>query len=346
MKLTVLFSSLASYTVAFFRHLAKDHGLRIQLVYQPPKRDAPYKAFDLTFCEEIIEDTSFNRTQLLSRVFRFSPDCVLMCSWNFAHFMRISRKLRREHVYVVSTMDNQWHGTARQWIGVLFSRIFLKPCIDTFLVAGDRQAQFAKRLGYPDVMYGYYSADVARFLVPSLDTTPRRGFLYVGRLVEQKGFDLLLAAYQFYRQRVREPWTLTIAGTGPLKNRVHGIPGIDYRGFLQPDELPKLMQKAAAFVLPSRFEPWGVVIHEAAASGLPIICTTSCGASTYFVRDGINGFIVPGEIESLTSALERLSALALPRLAEMRSKSVQLASLWSPELLANYFVDSLAIRRQ
>jgi glycosyltransferase involved in cell wall biosynthesis len=300
----------------------------------------------LSFCEDVIEDTGHNRAELLGHVLTFGPECVLMCSWNFRHFMHISKLLKRERVYVISTMDNQWHGTARQWIGVLLSPIYLEPCIDTFLVAGDRQAQFAKRLGYPDVMYGYYSADVTRFVAPDLGTSRRSGFLFVGRLVEQKGFDLLLTAYRSYRQRVERPWTLTIAGTGPLKNLIQDFPGIDYRGFVQPEELPMLMHKAAAFVLPSRFEPWGVVIHEAAASGLPIICTTSCGASTYFVRDGINGFIVPAEIESLTSALVRLSAIAHPRLAEMSTRSVQLASLWSPQMLADYFVDSLATRRR
>jgi len=344
LKLSILFSALATYTVAFFKHLAIDHGWHIQLVHQPARGDAPYKSFDLSFCQDVIDDTEHGRAQMLERISEFAPDAILMCSWNFDHFMKICRKLRRRGVYVVSAMDNQWHGTAKQWLGVLSSRAYLKPCIDTFLVAGDRQAQFARRLGYPDVMYGYYAADISRFVPPAPGALTRNGFLFVGRLVEQKGVDLLLAAYRAYRQRAAEPWTLTIAGRGPLEDLVRNVPGVDYCGFVQPEELPALMHRATAFVLPSRFEPWGVVIHEAAASGLPIVCTTPCGASTYFVRDGVNGFTVPANANSLATALERISKLEAPRLVEMSARSVQLASLWDPQMLARYFVDSLAAR--
>jgi glycosyltransferase involved in cell wall biosynthesis len=345
-KISILFSSLADYTVAFFRHLARDQGWRIQLIYQPIKSDAPYNQFDVAFCEEAIEDTDRTRSELFSRVSSFGPECILMCSWNFRHFMRITRRLRRGGVYVVAAMDNQWLGTPKQWLGVMVSPVFLKPSIDTFLVAGDRQAQFAARLGYSNVLYGFYSADVQRFATSAANATRERNFLFVGRLIREKGLDLLLAAYRQYRHRVSEPWTLTIAGTGRLKNLLQGCPGIDYRGFVQPQELPTLMRNAGAFVLPSRFEPWGVVIHEAASSGLPIICTTPCGASTYFVRDGVNGHIVPVEIEPLAQAMENLSTIQDSRRIEMAAASAQLASLWTPSMLARYFAESVKHRMQ
>ena len=49
------------------------------------------------------------------------------------------------------------------------------------------------------------------------------------------------------------------------------------------------------FVLPSRKEPWGVVVQEAAASRLPVICSEACGAGVHLVQDGYSGFIVGNE---------------------------------------------------
>jgi glycosyltransferase involved in cell wall biosynthesis len=345
-KLSILFSSLTDYTVVFFRQLAMDQGWRIQLIHQPIEPDAPYRQFDLTFCEETIADTEDMRSGLHGRVRSFGPDCVLMCSWNFRHFMRISRRLRRRGVYVVAAMDNQWRGTAKQWLGIMTSPVFLKPAIDTFLVSGDRQAQFAERLGYPDVMYGYASADVKRFVPRAVNDTRRDSFLFIGRLVREKGVDLLLAAYDEYRRRVSKPWSLTIAGTGRLRNLLQDRIGVEYRGFVQPEDLPALMHEAGAFVLPSRFEPWGVVIHEAAAAGLPVICTTRCGASTSFVRDGVNGLIVPVGIGPLARALETLSTMGISRRSEMAEASMRLASQWTPSMLARYFAESVTSRMQ
>jgi glycosyltransferase involved in cell wall biosynthesis len=341
-KLTILFSALANYTVAFFRHLAQQERVNIQLVYQPTSGDAPYKGFDLSFCSEVIEDTKETKSQLPDRVRKFGAKCILMASWNYAHFMELCRELRTDGKYVVATMDNQWRGSPKQWVGVLSSSLFLKPSIDTFLVAGDRQAQFAKRLGYPSVMYGYYAADIERFSKPADERNAERAFLFMGRLVPEKGVAELLAAYSSYRATAKHPWKLIVVGTGQLKHLVDRDETIDYRGFVQPDSIPTVMAEATAFVLPSRFEPWGVVIHEAAASGLPIICTTPCGASTYFVRDGVNGFLVANGVQPLADAMTRMSEFDELELSAMSEKSRRLAALWSPSMLARYFRQSVS----
>ena len=163
MKLTILWSSLASYSVAFFRELAISQGFTIQLVYQRRSAQASYEPFDLSFCEIASEDSPAVTRGLDRLVKSFAPDCILMCSWNFRDFMRIARRLRGPNSCVVAQMDNQWSGTLRQCLGILSSPFYLWPSIDTFLVAGDRQAAFARKLGYSDVLYGCYAAQVEHF---------------------------------------------------------------------------------------------------------------------------------------------------------------------------------------
>ena len=75
-------------------------------------------------------------------------------------------------------------------------------------------------------------------------------------------------------------------------------------GFKSPKDLPDVFSRHGAFVLASRFEPWGVVLAEAASSGLPIICSTACGASADVVRPYFNGITVAsGDVSGLARAM-------------------------------------------
>ena len=224
-----------------------------------------------------------------------------MSSWGFPHYMRIAKKLRNNGSYIVSAMDNQWRGTIKQWLGVASSRWFLKRSIDTFLVAGDRQASFARKLGFDDVMYGCYAADIEKYHLEKTLSKRDKNFLYIGRLLKIKGIDILIDAYKTYRDAVDTPWGLIIAGTGEMESIGKGISGIQHLGFIPPAQLPLTMESARCLILPSRFEQWGVVIHEATAAGLPIISSHACGAVTTFVRDGVNGYIVPPNIKKTIS---------------------------------------------
>lgn len=346
MKLTILWSTLTSYSVAFFRALAQEQGLQLQLVYHPPRRNAPYSGFDLEFCESVLECDTENtdRGQLLSFVEKFRPDSVLMASWNFPYFMYVALKMKIAGVLVVSTIDHQWEGTLRQRIGALVSPWLLKRRIDTFLVAGDRQAAFAQRLGYQDVMYGLYAGEVDRYWcdAPMRERDP--AFLFVGRLVEEKGVRQLARAYRQYRAATPRPWVLRVAGTGPLRALLEDQEGVECQGFVQPDELPALMSQARCLVFPSTWEPWGVVVHEGAAAHLPVIASYATGAVTYFVRDGVNGHIVPPEPAALAQAMHRVSTSAASEIERMGENSGMLSKLWGPRMLANYFSSELAVR--
>lgn len=340
MKITILWSSLASYSVAFFRELAMQ-GCYIQLVYQPINKHAPYQSFDLSFCEVALEDSEHIRKNLELLVNNFNPACILMSSWAFPHFMKVTRKSRKKGIYVVAAMDNQWRGSLKQYLGVLSSRYFLKPSIDTLFVPGERQAYFARKLGYENLLYGLYVADINRFSCAMPIWQRPKNFLFVGRLISIKGVQELTRAYLAYREQAADPWGLIVAGVGPLGNLLSDIPGVEMLGFVQPEILPRLMREARCFILPSRWEPWGVVIHEAAAAGLPIIATYSCGATTMYVRDGGNGYIVSTQSESIKRAMVRISKESQDLLERMSVTSSSLAETWNPVRLSKYFIDSI-----
>ena len=84
--------------------------------------------------------------------------------------------------------------------------------------------------------------------------------------------EYLARAYKQYRASAPQPWTLRCCGRGPLAGVLKDA-GAEDLGFLRGRDLAAVMGSSGAFVLPSAFEPWGVALIEAAAAGLPLICT-------------------------------------------------------------------------
>src|SRR5262249_37221431 len=134
-------------------------------------------------------------------------------------------------------------------------------------------------------------------LQPFLDA-PRRAlsdetvFLFCGQMIARKGLDLLLAAFARLvemRGRVR----LTLVGreaelqTELAKLSAPVRESIRYEGFQAPEALPRFFAEADVFVLPSRYDGWGVVVNQALGAGLALLCSDAVGAAHDLVEDGV-----------------------------------------------------------
>jgi len=119
--------------------------------------------------------------------------------------------------------------------------------------------------------------------------------LFVGRLSPEKGIlDLVQAA---------DGIPLTVAGDGPLRDRVPGA-----LGFVQHTALPPLYERAAVVAVPSHREGFGVACAEAMAHARPVVAS-AVGGLLDLVVDGETGMLVPPrDIPALREALERLLA--------------------------------------
>jgi glycosyltransferase involved in cell wall biosynthesis len=96
--------------------------------------------------------------------------------------------------------------------------------------------------------------------------------------------------------------------------------------------MQQLMQDGELFVLPSLYEPWGVVVHEFAVSGYALVVTDKVGARTAFVKEGKNGSVIQaGNKAALKSSLMEWMSRSPERLAEAGMYSHELAMLVSPE---------------
>jgi glycosyltransferase involved in cell wall biosynthesis len=342
MRVAVLWNSLPSYLNVCLRALQQIHGTQLFVSRRVPQTGAPYRDDQFAWIETgYTYDLRPDADQLLPRVREFRPDVLLVASWNHAAYRKVCRAMRTQTVRICA-MDNQWRGTAKQWLGVLTAPMYVRDCFDAAFVPGERQAAFARRFGFPErrIWHGFYSCDRAKFRA-AFEANPtgvggRRTFLYVGRLVADKAVDTLLYAYRQYRASTASPWQLSVAGEGALRTHFESEPGVCYHGFVQPDRLPDLFAQASCFVLPSRFEPWGVVIHEATAAGLPVICTPECGAAVHLVQDRYNGFLfAKNDVAALADAMARLSSLPEAALADMSAASLRQSLQFTPERWAD-----------
>lgn len=137
----------------------------------------------------------------------------------------------------------------------------------------------------------------------------RDGLLFVGRLVSVKGADLAIEALSRLRAQGVET-TLTICGDGPERGRLEdqvrraGLGGaVTFEGWTDPDELVDQYRCSQLLLVPSRYEPFGIVALEAIASGCPVVAARTGGLPEAVGDCGL--LVSPDDVSALADAAER-----------------------------------------
>lgn len=172
----------------------------------------------------------------------------------------------------------------------------------------------------------------------------RRRFLSCNRLVPEKRVDLIIRAFEHIAAE-RPEWDLVIAGDGALRAELESmVPAglrdarrIIFVGQQNQRAVTALYHRTDALVLASDYEPWALVVNEAACAGRAIIATDRVGAAAEIVRDGQNGRVIPaGSLDALAAAMldvsapgraERMGAQSRQALLDWRSSADPIAGL-------------------
>ncbi|HEV2576395.1 MAG TPA: glycosyltransferase family 4 protein [Acidobacteriaceae bacterium] len=209
----------------------------------------------------------------------------------------------------------------------LFFRL-LRPAIAATLPIGSRNRDYWAHY-FGDDMPQFpmpYAVDNAWFaqlaatanteqLRRDLQLAPGRPIiLFASKLQPRKHADHLIEAYSRLCSASDSPLPyLLIVGDGEerasLETRAHelALEGVRFLGFRNQSELPGFFALADVFVLPSRHEPWGLIVNEAMAAGCAVIVSDEVGAHADLITDGVEGFVFPvGDITALATALSRV----------------------------------------
>lgn len=338
-RILFLSAEAMGYTEALLRVLVRQHAARVTLVcWGEDGKRTPHQ-IELRDGVETIPRGSLTARCLKRVIDSRRPSLIYVAGWMDMGYLEAARYARSRGVKVVAGMDTQWTGSTKQRASALLLQGFWRKHFDYFWVPGNRQEEYAIRLGFRDrILPDLLSADIALFGASwerareSKVTQYPRILLFVGRLVREKGVDLLSRAFLAAKIRTGSEWRLLIAGTGCLLEAIPKSPDIRCVGFRPPAKLAALMDECGAFCMPSRLEPWGIAIHEAAAAGLPLVLTDACGAADRFLASPENGYLVQaGRLAELTEALAQLMGLPDDALMAMGARSHSLARGIDPE---------------
>lgn len=165
-------------------------------------------------------------------------------------------------------------------------------------------------------------------------------FLFVGRLEAIKGIDYLVSA--FTADRLPKNARLVVVGEGSMRESVidacHKNNKIEYRGRMEGESLWAQFASADILIVPSRKEPWGLVVNEAMVAHLGVIAHDCCGCIDDLVMDGFNGYVVPtGDSFSLNEALCSLSQ-KLDQVSVFKGNSGVVIKGWTTEAWAKNII--------
>jgi glycosyltransferase involved in cell wall biosynthesis len=333
----------APYRIPLFNALAERVDLRVLFLAETDPRRTFYDLHEQEwrFAHEVIPGRSLERGGrwlVLSRgvgrrLRRFAPDAIGVGGWNQPAFVRALAYAKAHRVPIVSWVES----TARDERGgrapLELAKRALVRAYDGFFVPGQASFEYVRSFGVdPDrIALAPNAVDAARFAGPREPGDGTVRFLYVGRLDPEKGLDVLLRAFDGV------PGELVFVGSGAAEEelRARASGRVVFTGPLPRDEVARWYRRADAFVLPSRSEPWGMVLNEAATAGLPLVATEGVGAARELLEDGVNGFRVPvGDERALADALRRLAEDAAFRTAA-GARSRELAARLTPEAWAD-----------
>jgi len=346
MRLLVLHTRLSGYIRACLKTLQEAYGCDVLTYAYSPDDDAPFSQQQFSDIGEIRDRRKTSPARLFEAAHAFQPSAILVSGWIDSAYLHVCRALKRRGVPVIAGCDTQWTGAIRQCMAAILAPAYLHTAFDVLWVAGERQHRLAEALGFRGARCwdGYYSCDWQQFAsnaIESHDGIRPKAFIYVGRYVAAKGIDTLAAAYKAYRHGISAPWPLICSGTGPMRQTLVEAGGIDH-GFTQPDDLPALLARAAVFIMPSTKEPWGVALHEAAASRLPLIASRACGATVHLVRDGTNGWtFAPGDVARLTELMTYMHRAPPSHHQAMGKASHLLSAQYTPDQWARQLHDGV-----
>ncbi|MGO8795545.1 MAG: glycosyltransferase family 4 protein [Candidatus Sulfotelmatobacter sp.] len=357
-RLTLLTEIIAPYRIPVFNALASRDDIDLHVIFlsetDPGLRQWQIYKNEIQFSYEILPawrrrvgkyNLLVNRGVCAALV-RSQPQAILCGGYNYVASWQAVRWANGRNIPVLLWSESTANDFRRQRLPVEFMKSrFLRRC-RAFVVAGQSSRDYLIHLGAsaesifiaPNAVdINFYASLAARAREQATEVRaryalPPRYFLYAGRLVREKGVFDLLAAYAKLELHDRSQIGLVFAGDGRAHSQLAGSaatiqPGhVHFCGFLQREHLAELYALAEALVFPTHSDPWGLVVNEAMACGLPIIASHVAGCVPDLVKNAENGFVVPpGNIEALAHAMRTMlnDPLTLEKFAAASAAKIQ-----------------------
>ncbi len=282
------------------------------------------KIYDLFVDQKFQETGTWQRlVRRLSDLRNYNIKYAFLCNYNLIDTLAVAVVLRLLGAKVYLMMPVKFDDKKRWLWRELLKSFFLLP-YHGGLVSGRRSRDYFEFLGMRSdrLFEGYDTVSVARIRAlaqaqPAPEGTPfaLRHFTVVARHVPKKNLHLAIDAYARYRQAAgADARALHLCGTGELEESLRadvarrGLTGVEFRGWLGAEAVAKVLATSLTLILPSVEEQWGLVVNEALAMGVPILCSDNVGARDSLVRTAVNGYVFESDNgEGLAHLMTRMA---------------------------------------
>jgi glycosyltransferase involved in cell wall biosynthesis len=345
-KTKVLFSvqQISGYLLAGLRELQKVAD--IVILYIPfdgfIAEDDPLKS-QLKWIDQTVHPTL---QSVLAELDGWTPDIYLCGGWVYKPYLALARYFKRKTTTItVLRIDTAWQGSLRQFVHCIISRFRMAPFFHYGWGAGTMQEEYLHRLGIKKTKSGVYAADVEKFkLIAQQRSQPwPHKFLYIGRYVAVKNMHRMEKA--FLKALELDPtldWELVCIGGGELWEQRTVHPRIRHLGYKKPWEIQDYIEQSGCFILPSTYEPWGVVVQEAAVMGLPMICSKLVNSTSRYLKEDVNGYLFdPYDVSNITEKMLQIMRKSDKELEQMGRESYEIGNSYTPQDWANKLLSFL-----
>jgi GalNAc-alpha-(1->4)-GalNAc-alpha-(1->3)-diNAcBac-PP-undecaprenol alpha-1,4-N-acetyl-D-galactosaminyltransferase len=355
MRVTLIISSLSSggaeRVITTMANYWTRKGWQITLLTMDDGSESPFYDLDTAVSHHplgvaSVSDNSFQgfvnnirRLKVLRRAIRATAPQVVISFMDRTNVLVLASMLGVHVPIVVSErIDPRHHTIGDMWMTL---RRLLYPRAAWLVVQTDEV------LSYFSARMQVHARVIPNPVLPLIENDPqglltnnpheRKIILAMGRLADQKGFDLLIQAFAQVVP-VHPDWSLEIWGDGPQRQNLGRL--IEEVGLRDRAQLPgrtkqpfDVMRRSDLFVMSSRYEGFPNTLCEAMACGLPVVSFDCPSGPRAIVRDGIDGVLVPaGDVGALAEALNRL----------MNDEYARQRLAWrAPEVLARFGLEKV-----
>lgn len=345
-RIVYLWAEVPGYVVGVAKTLSLKFNCKLDIVYWD-KLGENSTRFQIAG----LENTNFHKRTTLSigkivdLLIAKDPQIIVISGWMDKDYIAAAKKYKvlNNKVKVVAGIDDQWTGSFRQILGTIYYKFFYRRLFDFMWISGKPQFSYAQRFGYniENIITELYSADTDTFTTVSKFS---KRFVFVGRFDPVKALDIFIGAYNRLPLNVQEEWPLLLIGDGEHSRLISesNNENIVHIKSMQPDALKEELLKGGVGCLTSHKDQWGVVVHEFALLGFPLLLSSGCGAATEFLIAGFNGFLFnKSDEDSLLEAMLKFSSLSDEQLSVFANNSVELGKRINNELSAASLISIL-----
>ena len=302
------------------------------------------------FSEEPITKISslLIKKELFKALNNLNPEVVILSGWDALPSLYALLWALENKIPTVVISESQQFDFKRFKVKEFGKKLILN-LIDSAFVGGVNQADYLMKLGVNKerIFLGSDVVDNDFFLQSKIDDNknlvsqlPKFFFMTSCRFVEKKNLFFLIKVFEKFQRKI-EDWSLVLVGDGPLKedlirlsNQLNISEKVVFTGYQEYESISSIYNSASCFVLPSIIEQWGLVVNEALASGIPVLCSKRAGCAPNLIENNEVGYtfdpFTENDLETkMYQIVEDLKS------SDFKSKTHAIISQWGKDKYSN-----------